>query len=340
MKKVLITGGCGFIGSNLAKSLILKGTNVTLFDNLSREGSVKNLEWLKANYDNSFEFIEGDIRNYDAIKKVIPGKDSIFHLAAQVAVTTSVKDPKTDFDINALGTFNVLEAIRETKSNATLVYSSTNKVYGGMQTVIINEDKTRYKYRDFPNGIDEQQLLDFHSPYGCSKGAADQYVRDYNRIYGINTIVFRQSCIYGSRQFGVEDQGWVAWFLIAAELGKQITIYGNGKQARDLLYVDDLIIAYETAVENIQITSGKIYNIGGGPSNILSVWKEFGPKLKNLKQKEINVLYSNWRPGDQKLYVSNISKAYKDFGWKPQTSVDNGLKKLAGWVRDNKEIFM
>lgn len=266
--------------------------------------------------------------------------DRVYHLAGQVAVTSSVENPRFDFESNALGTFNVLEAMRQNaKKSCALIYSSTNKVYGGMENVVIDETENGYKYRDYPYGVGEEMLLDFHSPYGCSKGTGDQYVRDYARIYGLNTIVFRQSCIYGPRQFGVEDQGWVAWFIIALLKNKKITIYGNGKQVRDILYVDDLVNAYHLALTNIEKTKGEVFNIGGGPNNVISIWQDFRPILEDLFKKKIDVVYSDWRPGDQKIFVSNITKAKDTFGWEPKQSPEMGIKNLYNWASENSDLF-
>ena len=336
--KMLITGGCGFIGSNAADYFSKKGHDVTVLDNLSRKGSEINLAWLKEKHP-EIDFIKADVR-YDQNKldKSIEGKDVVLHFAAQVAVTTSVADPREDFDINALGTFNVLEAIRNSKSKPILTYSSTNKVYGGMEDIKTHEANGRYEYVDFPKGIPENRILDFHSPYGCSKGCADQYVRDYARIYGLKTVVFRQSCIYGYRQFGVEDQGWVAWFTIASLFNKKLTIYGDGKQVRDVLFIDDLVKAYESAIKNIKKTSGQVYNIGGGHNNQMSLL-ELISFLEKFFKKKIEFKFDDWRPGDQPVFVCDISKAKNDFGWEPKTNVSEGVKKLAGWVKENKELF-
>lgn len=337
---ILIIGGAGFIGSNAAKYYIEKGDTVTILDNFSRRGSLKNIDWLKSVYGKSFKVITADIR-YDQsiLNKAVKKTDRILHLAAQVAVTTSVKNPREDFEINAQGTFNILEAVRKADNNPTIIYSSTNKVYGGLEDLKVKETKTRYEFVDLPNGVTEERGIDFHSPYGCSKGAADQYVRDYHRIYGLNTIVFRQSCIYGPRQFGVEDQGWVAWFIIALIKKKQITIYGNGKQVRDLLFVDDLVNAYDLAFEKNRKTKGQIYNIGGGIDNTISVWYEFKPLLEQLFNRKIEVRKDEWRPGDQPIFVADISKARKEFGWRPKTSVEEGIEKLYSWVSENKSLF-
>lgn len=341
IKKVFIVGGAGFIGINAAYSFLSKGYKVTIFDNFSREGSKKNLAWIKKEYkNNNFAVVRGDVR-YDLkkLEKLVKNTDLVLHLAAQVAVTTSVENPREDFEINALGTFNVLEAVRKSGNNPILIYSSTNKVYGNLENLKIIEQKTRYNFQNLPYGISEKEEIDFHSPYGCSKGAADQYVRDYSRIYGLNTIVFRQSCIYGPRQFGIEDQGWVAWFIIALILGKQITIYGNGKQVRDLLYIEDLIRAYEMAAEKIKKTKGQIYNIGGGKKNTISIWFDFKPILEKFFNRKLNPKFSEWRSGDQPIYISDIRKAKKDFGWEPKINIEQGIKKLYDWVFLNKKLF-
>ncbi|MBW2346205.1 MAG: NAD-dependent epimerase/dehydratase family protein [Deltaproteobacteria bacterium] len=323
--RILITGGAGFIGVNCATHFAGIGHEVIIFDNLSRAGSEKNLEWIK---------IEGLV---DVITQKGPF-DLILHMAAQVAVTTSVANPREDFEVNALGTFNLLEAIRHHNPETTFIYASTNKVYGEMEDLNIIEKDGRYMYQDLPEGVDEKRNLDFHSPYGCSKGSADQYCRDYYRIYGLKTIVMRQSCIYGYRQFGIEDQGWVAWFCIAAVLGKQITIYGDGKQIRDVLFIDDLVRAYELAYEKRDQIAGKVYNIGGGPKNTLSL-HELIRYLEKLKGERIPLAYDDWRPGDQKVFIDNISLAENDFGWKPVTMTDEGIEKLYKWTYENRYIF-
>lgn len=336
----LITGGAGFIGINYAARLISRGDQVIIFDNLSREGTPRNIEWLKNTYDEDlFQLIIGDVRDADEIKAAAQTADLVLHLAAQVAVTTSVIDPRTDFDINALGTLNVLEAARQSPKQPPVLYSSTNKVYGDLEDVKVKEGDNSYYFPDHPDGIPESQILDFHSPYGCSKGAGDQYVRDYHRIFGLPTVVFRQSCIYGPHQFGIEDQGWVAWFVIAAVTGRPITIYGDGKQVRDLLYVDDLLTAYDLAVTHIDKTAGQIYNIGGGSQNTLSIWKEFGPLLERELGQEIPVSWEPWRPGDQRVFIADIRKANKDFGWEPEIDVEAGIRKLFDWVRAHQDLF-
>ncbi|MBN2105779.1 MAG: GDP-mannose 4,6-dehydratase [Deltaproteobacteria bacterium] len=335
-----VTGGAGFIGSNYVSRLLDRGEKVTVYDNLSRAGAPLNLKWLTETYgEKAFKLVVGDVR--DAVKLSIAAReaDVILHLAGQVAVTTSVVKPREDFDINALGTFNMLEAARLNKRDPIFLYSSANKVYGGMDDVAVVENATRWAYRDLPFGASETQPLDFRSPYGCSKGAGDQYVRDYSRMYGLRSVVLRQSCIYGPRQFGVEDQGWVAWFVIAAVMGRPITIYGDGKQIRDLLHVYDLGDAYDLAIQHIEKVKGDVFNLGGGPENTMSIWAEFGPRLEKLLGKPVAVAYGDWRPGDQKVFVSDIRKAGKILGWKPKYDVDKGVKQLFDWVSANKKIF-
>jgi len=341
VKRVLITGGAGFIGINSAAYFLSKGCQVTIFDNFSREGAKKNLAWIKKEFgDGGLIVVKGDVRyDLNKLEELVKNSYLVLHLAGQVAVTTSVENPREDFEINALGTFNLLEAIRKSGNNPILIYSSTNKVYGELEDLKIIEQKTRYAFEDLPNGVSEERGIDFHSPYGCSKGAADQYVRDYSRIYDLNTIVFRQSCIYGPHQFGIEDQGWVAWFIIALTKGKNITIYGDGKQVRDILYIDDLVKAFDLAAKNIKKTKGQIYNIGGGAKNTISIWFDFRLILEKLFSKKIKPKFSDWRPGDQPVFVSDIGKAKRDFGWEPLINVEEGIKKLYDWVSSNKKLF-
>ena len=336
--KILITGGAGFIGCNAAEYSLKKGNEVTILDNFSRKGTRENEKWLRGQFP-EMKVIEADVRTgQKEMEEAAKDKDAVYHFAAQAAVTTSVQNPREDFDINALGTFNVLEAVRAAKSDPVLIYSSTNKVYGGMKDVEVVDKGKRYEYKNLPEGVPETRGLDFYSPYGCSKGSADQYVRDYSRIYGMKSVVFRQSCIYGTRQFGCEDQGWVAWLTIAAMLGKTINIAGDGKQIRDILYVGDLVDAYERATSNINKTRGKVYNIGGGKSRTLSLF-ELIAHLGKIFGKEIKYEFSDWRPGDQKVYVSDIRKAKEDFGWEPKTGVEEGVKILAEWVMENRDLL-
>lgn len=337
--KILITGGAGFIGCNSADQFIQKGHDVVIFDNLSRVGADDNLDWLQRRHDAALTFHRGDVRDYDALANAVAGVDVVLHLASQVAVTTSVQDPRRDFEINALGTFNALEAVRQHAPRAIFLYASTNKVYGGMESVGIVERDGRYAYASYDHGIPENYPLDFHSPYGCSKGSGDQYTLDYARIYGLNTVSFRQSCIYGPRQFGVEDQGWVAHFVIAAVMGRPITIYGDGRQVRDLLHVSDLIRAYERAIERIDSCRGEAINVGGGPENTLSIWSEFGSLLAELKGEPVPARYGPWRPGDQRVFVADVRKAQQLLGWRPTVSPGEGIADLYAWVARNRELF-
>jgi len=338
-KRYLITGGAGFIGCNYVHRLLGRGERVTVYDNLSRRGTEANVDWLREQHTESFQLIVADLHDYDALAQAVRDVDIVVHLAGQTAVTTSVTDPRSDFEDNALGTFNALEAARHASSNPIFLYSSTNKVYGGMEEVAVLERETRYVYRDSPFGIPETQPLDFHSPYGCSKGAGDQYVRDYARIYGLPTVVFRQSCIYGPRQMGVEDQGWVAWFIIAALTGQPITIYGNGKQVRDVLFIDDLLNAYDAAIANIKVAAGQVYNVGGGPAHTMSIWAEFGPILERAIGRSIPASSDDWRPGDQPIYISDIRKAERELNWRPAVSVEEGIRRLYDWVTANTFLF-
>lgn len=316
-----------------------QGHEVVVYDNLSRRGADKNVAWLRSVHGNAWPLIQADIRDWHTLRCSAANADVIYHLASQVAVTTSVQDPRHDFEVNALGTFNVLEAARLSDRQPIVLYSSTNKVYGGMEDAVVVEHKARYAYQDYTFGIPETYPLDFHSPYGCSKGAGDQYVRDYARIYGIRTVALRQSCIYGTRQFGVEDQGWVAWFAIAAVTGRPITIYGDGKQVRDVLWVDDLLDLYEMAVARIDVSAGQVYNVGGGPDNTLAVWSELGPMLEALIGHKLDISWSDWRPGDQRIFVADIRKAAKDLGWRPRTSKGEGVRRLYEWVVTHRELF-
>ena len=339
-RRFLVTGGAGFIGANYVHRLLRRGEEVIVYDDLSRHGSQANVAWLRQEHgEDSFRLLVADVRDAAALQEAARDVEVIVHLAAQVAVTTSVQDPRTDFEINALGTFNVLEAARLSGWRPIVLYASTNKVYGGMEEVAVVEEATRYRYRDLVDGVPETQPLDFHSPYGCSKGTGDQYVRDYARIYGLPTVVLRQSCIYGPRQMGVEDQGWIAWFAIAAVTGQPITIYGDGRQVRDVLYVDDLLDAYDAAIERIDVAAGQVYNIGGGPARTMSVWAEFAPLLERALGRSIAVAYSDWRPGDQRIYVSDIRKAQRELGWTPRTGVEEGVQRLVEWVVENRGLF-
>ena len=336
-KRILVTGGAGFVGCNLANNLLTDGSDVTIFDALVRAGSQENLAWLRQR-SNRLHFVRGDVRDIEAIKEVVADVDVIYHLAGQVAVTSSVSDPRSDFETNALGTLNVLEAVRESGRQPIIVFTSTNKVYGGMEGVPVVEGHSSYSFTEYPHGISEAQPLDFHSPYGCSKGAADQYVRDYGRIYDLPTVVFRMSCIYGPRQFGTEDQGWVAHFIISMLTERSITIYGNGKQVRDLLFVDDLVRAFRLAVDRIDRAAGEVFNIGGGPSNSTSVW-EFGQLVADLSGRDISVNFGDWRPGDQPCYISDIRKASQLLEWRPLIDKEAGVRRLWEWASSNLDTL-
>ena len=336
--KMLITGGCGFIGCNAARYFLTRGYEVTLYDNLSRPLTGLNLEWLRA--IGGVELIQGDVQDSPLVEATLrAGRfDVVLHLAGQVAVTTSVADPRLDFESNALGTFVVLEAVRKHSPGSAFLYASTNKVYGTLKGVHHGEEPTRYGFVGHPDGISEAQPLDFHSPYGCSKGCADQYVIDYARIYGLRTVSLRQSCIYGTRQFGVEDQGWLAWFIIAHLLGKEVTIYGTGKQVRDVLYVDDLLRCYEAVIQNIDQVKGQALNIGGGLANSISL-VEFLGMLDQVTGRPVRRVHADWRPGDQPVYISDIRKARELIGWEPATGVAQGVSQLHAWVGANLSCF-
>ena len=348
IEKVLVTGGAGFIGSHVAEFYAQKGCDVTVFDNLSRaqllgkgnRNIMYNWGYLK-NYHN-VKLVKGDITNLEQLEKACNDVEAIVHTAAQTAVTMSLTDPQTDFSTNTLGTFNVLEVARKSESNPAVIYCSTNKVYGdNVNKINIVENKTRYVFENkFKNGIPETFPIDLceHTPYGCSKLAGDLYVQDYSRTYGLKTAVFRMSCIYGTRQFGVEDQGWVAWFTIATITGTPITIYGNGKQVRDVLYVSDLVDAYDAFLQRRNELSGEVFNLGGGSENTLSLL-ELLDMLETLTGKRSKVIFSDWRPSDQKVYISNISKAKEKLGWTPKNSPKIGVEKLVNWFLENKQCI-
>ncbi len=343
---VVVTGGAGFIGSNVAAHYLRAGHNVTVLDDLSRAGGGLNLPWLRslAKRDR-LRFMRGDVRRPEAIELALGDRaDLLFHFAAQTAVTTSLVDPRSDLDVNLRGTFNVLEAVRglPEPDRPAVFFTSTNKVYGALPGRSVVETPSRYRFAEADVdllGIDESEPLDFHSPYGCSKGAADQYVRDYQRIYGLKTVVFRMSCIYGPRQFGTEDQGWVAHFFIAAMRSQPIAIYGDGKQVRDLLFVDDLVRAFSLAAERLDVTAGHVYNIGGGPRNSVSIWQELQPFLERVSGRRVDTRRFDWRPGDQPVYVTNCAAAERDFGWRPHVGLEEGLRRLWDWVIEQKDTF-
>ena len=343
--KIVITGGAGFIGSHIAEFYARQNSEVVVFDNLSRadllKKSIKSIDY-NWNYLNKFknvELIKGDIRKPKEIGDAAKNADVIIHAAAQTAVTVSVEDPTSDFEANALGTFNVLEAARKNNVKSVL-YCSTNKVYGeNVNSINVNEEKSRYNFeKKYSMGIPENFPIDLceHTPYGCSKLAGDLYMQDYGKLYGIKTGVFRMSCVYGTRQLGVEDQGWIAWFAIAGILGKKITIYGDGKQVRDVLYVDDLVDLFDKFIKSN--SKSAVLNAGGGPDNTLSLL-ELVKMLENATGRKINPEFSDWRPSDQKVYISDISKAKKLLNWNPKIKPEAGIIRLVNWIKENKEVF-
>jgi CDP-paratose 2-epimerase len=331
---VLITGGAGFVGTNLAKRLLAEGRRVLVFDNLSRPGVERNLRWLHEQYGDRLQACLGDVRDAAAVRQAVAGAEAVFHFAAQVAVTTSLHDPLNDFDINARGTLHVLEAIRAQPVPPPLVFTSTNKVYGGLEDLRFELSGARYVPTEAPiaaHGISEQRPLDFHSPYGCSKGTADQYVLDYARSYGLPTVVFRMSCIYGPHQYGNEDQGWVAHFAIRAIEDQPISIYGDGKQVRDILFVEDLVDAFQLALTHMPQLSGQAFNIGGGVANTVSLLELLG-LIGQFRGAEIPLTFGPWRVGDQHYYVSDITKFSQATGWTLRHSVREGVGRLYSWL--------
>ena len=337
--KILINGGCGFLGSNLASYGIENGHTITVFDNLSRVGSTSNLEWLRTLGD--FEFIHGDTRNKNDVENLIKAGqfDAIFHLAGQVTMTKSIENPYRDFEINTMGTVNVLDSIRKYSPQTSIFYSSTNKVYGDLEQYTYKETDTRYICEEFPNGFDESVNLDFRSPYGCSKGAADQYMLDYARIFGVKATVFRHSSMYGSRQFATYDQGWVGWFVQKAIEKYQnpntdpFTISGNGKQVRDLLQAKDMISLYYTALEHVDDVCGQAYNIGGTMKNSLSLLELFA-MLEGMLGIKMEYTQIAPRQSDQKVFVADISKISEKIGWKPEVSAEEGVSRMIEWVKN------
>jgi CDP-paratose 2-epimerase len=336
----LITGGAGFIGTNLADALLSEGKSVIIYDNLSRAGVEENLRWLRDKHKTNLRIEIADIRNEKALKEAVNAADAVYHFAAQVAVTTSCVDPIMDFEVNARGTLNLLEAIRLSPKQPPLVFTSTNKVYGGLEDLKVILKGDRYEPESdkiAANGISEERGIDFHSPYGCSKGAADAYILDYARTFGLKAVVFRMSCIYGPHQFGTEDQGWVAHFLIRALEGKPITIYGDGKQVRDILYVNDLVKAMKIAQEEMESLTGKAFNIGGGVDNTVSLL-ELIKMIEDLHGEPIDVDFGEWRPGDQRYYVSDIKKFKKEGEWTPEVSAYQGIENLYHWLAEFRNI--
>lgn len=328
----LITGGAGFIGSNLAHRLLSGGEDVVIVDTLYRPGSELNLGWLRREHGEGVVHHAVDVRDFDRLRPLFEDRDVIIHTAGQVAVTTSVVNPREDYEINASGTFNVLEAARLSGRNPIFLLTSTNKVYGGLDDIGVKLLGDHWAFVERPNGIPESQPLDFHSPYGCSKGAGDQYARDYARIYGLRSVVFRMSCQCGPRQFGTEDQGWVAHFVRAALDGRELTLYGDGKQVRDILHVDDLMAAMDAVIERIDVSAGQVFNIGGGPENVISLL-ELLEMLEQSMGNRVAYRFDDWRPGDQKVYVSDIRKAGQVLGWSPRISKRETIERMMAWAK-------
>ncbi len=338
--KYLITGGCGFVGSNLASEVLKRGEELFILDNLFRFGSNQNLDWLKA--QGSFKYYPFDIRNYNDVETVIKEvkPDYIFHLAGQVAMTTSIENPRLDFETNACGTHNLLDSVRKYSPESIIVYSSTNKVYGDLEYLTYEEQATRYVCKEYPRGLDESIQLNFHSPYGCSKGAADQYLLDYYRMFGVRTVVFRHSSMYGGNQHATYDQGWVGWFIQKAlEIkhrtnSEPFTISGNGKQVRDVLHAADVVNLYFKAAENIEKTKGNAFNIGGGIENSLSLIELFGI-LENMLSIKMNYKVIDWRQSDQLVFAADNTKIRNMIGWNPKVVPVDGIKDSTQWAEKN-----
>ncbi len=335
-EKVLITGGAGFVGSNIADRLLSSGRDVVILDDLSRKGVRHNLEWLKGRHGKNLEYVEGDVSRTIEVKHT--DVDTIYHLAAQVAVTTSMEMPVRDFEVNGRGTLNVLEFARKLKSDPVMIYTSTNKVYGGLASVPVTGKKTRYEYRSMKRGVDEKMPLNPCTPYGCSKAVGDVYIQDYYKSYGLKTVTFRMSCIYGPRQFGTVDQGWIAHIITSVLLGRSITVYGDGKQVRDILFVSDLANAFALATEKIGKTKGRVYNMGGGAKNTVSVI-ELLSFLEKLGKEKIPFSFGEWRPSDQKAFYCDTGRAKRDFGWQPAVKKEDGIRMLHEWISGNLRLF-
>lgn len=339
--KILITGGCGFLGSNLANHALQRGDELAVFDNLCRNGAVSNLQWLKSK--GTFLYVHGDIRNQNDVTRVVREfrPDAIFHLAGQVAMTTSIEDPRSDFEVNVLGSLNILESSKIYSPYAVIIYSSSNKVYGDLESYTYSETETRYECIDKPEGFDETTPLEFHSPYGCSKGAADQYMLDYARIFGLKTVVFRHSSMYGGRQYASYDQGWIGWFCQKADetrdgiLKEPFTISGSGKQVRDVLHADDMIRLYFSALHKGEEIRGSVFNIGGGMQNSLSLLELF-QSLETLTGVRLNYIKLPVRISDQKVFVADIRKARTQLDWIPQVNKNIGIKRMLDWIIDAK----
>jgi len=334
-RPTLITGGAGFVGSNLADMLLGTGEAVVVVDNLARPGVASNLGWLRERHGDRLRFEPVDVRDARRLEPLVREAGRVYHLAAQVAVTASINDPAADFSTNLVGTFNLLEAARRAPVPPPVLYTSTNKVYGSLASLAVERAEDGYRWADGRAAIDEDQPLDFHSPYGCSKGAADQYVHDYARVYGMRTGVFRMSCIYGTRQFGTEDQGWVAHFARSLLEGRPITIFGDGYQVRDILWIGDLIDAMRAAMGRLERGGSSVYNVGGGPDSAVTI-RGVIERLEEIIGRRAEVVCAPWRPGDQRVFISDISRAQADLGWYPQVQWRDGLARLVEWLAEER----
>jgi CDP-paratose 2-epimerase len=335
---ILVTGGAGFIGSNLADRFAGEGHDVLIYDALSRPGVDRNLEWLRRRHPGRISAVLDDVRNETALADAAKEAKAVFHLAAQVAVTTSLIDPREDFDVNVRSTLNLLESLRLRKQPVPLIFASTNKVYGDLADIALEKSADFYQPRDptiRATGIGEARSLDFHTPYGCSKGAADQYVLDYARSFSLPTCVLRMSCIYGQRQMGTEDQGWVAHFLIQALKGNPIFIYGDGCQVRDILDIGDAVDAYAKAWQDIGAVRGRAFNLGGGPANAVSL-KQLIAHIENIVGRPVETIYADWRAGDQRYFVSDMRRAARELGLKTPTGWRQGVAALARWLDEER----
>ncbi len=336
---IVITGGAGFIGCNLADALLRDGNRVIVLDNLSRAGVERNAAWLKAQHGDRVEIARADVRRPDEIEPILAGASAVFHFAAQTAVTTSLAAPVDDFETNARGTLNVLEAVRRAGKLAPVIFSSTNKVYGSLEDVELTATNGRYNPTDQllgARGIDEERPLNFCTPYGCSKGVADQYVLDYAASFDLPTAVLRMSCIYGPRQFGTEDQGWVAHFLIRALEGHKITIFGDGQQVRDILHVSDAVAAYRAVLDNIDQVAGRAFNLGGGPRNAVSLNAVLA-EIRRIVGPGVEVQHDRWRDGDQRYFVADTGRLAAELGWRAEMGWRDGIRNLADWLRPQFE---
>jgi CDP-paratose 2-epimerase len=336
-RPILITGGAGFIGSNLADRLAGEGQSVIVYDALSRPGVERNLAWLRERHGNKINAIIGDIRDEDEVVRAAADAKAVFHFAAQVAVTTSLVDPREDFDVNVRGTINLLDAVRTRGRRVPVIFASTNKVYGDLSDLPFTSIDDRYEPASMiaGRGINDDRGLDFHTPYGCSKGAADQYVLDYARSFGVPSAVFRMSCIYGQRQMGTEDQGWVAHFLIRALEDQPISIYGDGRQVRDILDVHDAVTAYTRALSNIDRVAGRAFNLGGGPANAVSLLQLID-EMRAVTGRDVDLKFEDWRQGDQRWYVSDTQAARTALGLPEPRDWREGVARLAGWLAEER----